>query len=119
RNFALAKGLAFDTRMPRQEAIALLESSPPAPEAGISWQRSRDRARRNPRVGTDGPPISAHAAGAASWDTAFAKANPAALSGSVGAAESMRQNATPPWVEGTSSASEPGGHLRAAMSPWR
>jgi hypothetical protein len=114
-NFALAKGLAFDTRMPRQEAIALLEASPAAPEAGISWQRSRDRARRNPRVGSDGPAVSAHAAGAASWDAAFAKANPAALGGSVGSAESIRRETRPPAVEGTSSASEPGGHLRAAL----
>jgi hypothetical protein len=75
-NFEMAKSLAFETRVTRREAIALLESSPPAPEAGMSWQRSQDRARRNPRVGSDGPKVSPQAAIASSWNAAFAKANP-------------------------------------------
>jgi hypothetical protein len=76
RNFEMAKSLAFATRVPREEAIALLESSPPAPEAAIGGKRSQERARRNPRVGAEGPKLPAQAAIAASWDAAFAKANP-------------------------------------------
>lgn len=72
-NPALAANLAFRTRLPRSEAVAMLEASPPAVVSGPA----NDRAARNPRVG---PGNSMHAdsrqAIAASWDHAFAKVNP-------------------------------------------
>ncbi|OAK66072.1 hypothetical protein A3K87_09920 [Variovorax paradoxus] len=49
RNPALARTIAFTGRMPRKEAIALLESTPAA--ASVD-SRNQARADRNPRVGS-------------------------------------------------------------------
>lgn len=69
RNPALAAQLAFKTRLPRSEAIAMLEAPPP-PAMG-------ERAARNPRIGAGGSPeVTSRQAIAAGWDRAFAKANP-------------------------------------------
>ncbi|MFP3185338.1 MAG: hypothetical protein RXR20_16530 [Paraburkholderia sp.] len=64
RNPVLAAKLAFESSMPRSEAIAVLNGSP-APEG------SRGR-RQNPQIGTDGDRgASSEQAIAASWDRAF------------------------------------------------
>lgn len=63
RNPVLAANLAFKGRMPRREAIALLEGTP-APAAASH----QSRAARNPQVGADGAKPSPQAAMAARWD---------------------------------------------------
>nr|WP_223961953.1 hypothetical protein [Burkholderia diffusa] len=70
RNPQLAAQLAFTTRLPRDEAIALLEAAPTPPAAP-------DRAARNPRVGPGGSPEAlSRQAIAAGWDRAFEQVNP-------------------------------------------
>lgn len=86
RNVVLAANLAFNTRMGRKEAIAVLNGTPAAANANLARQA------RNPSLGAGGEasrnPAAAAAAswdrafskvagqkGAASWDRAFAKAN--------------------------------------------
>jgi hypothetical protein len=46
----LAANLAFNTSMPRAEAIALLQDSP----AASTTNRHEDRAAKNPQLGTFG-----------------------------------------------------------------
>ncbi|WP_233869672.1 hypothetical protein [Paraburkholderia adhaesiva] len=73
RNPELAAQLAFTTRLPRAEAIALLNASP-APVLA-----SRERAANNPRVGPgSSPEAHSHQAIAAGWDRAFAQVTPPA-----------------------------------------
>lgn len=71
KNPALAANLAFKTRMTRQEALVVLESTPAAAGPG-----NAARAARNPNVGSgaSGSPTSAQAV-ASSWDRTFAKVN--------------------------------------------
>jgi hypothetical protein len=72
RNPVMAAHLAFRTRLPRKEAVAMLEATP-AP--GLST----DRSLRNPRVGPGGSQeLSSRQAVASSWDRAFEKVNPRA-----------------------------------------
>lgn len=85
RNLALAANLAFHTRLPRGEAIAVLKDAPMT----TSWaELSAERARRNPQIG---PGVdwaergSSMAAINASWDRAFAKATHQGLSPGAGA----------------------------------
>ncbi len=68
RNVELAANLAFKTRMTRQEALAVLRSSPAASSVNQS------RAARNPNLGAGGEMqrSSAHAA-SSGWDRAFSK----------------------------------------------
>ncbi|ASD79160.1 hypothetical protein CEJ98_09150 [Burkholderia gladioli pv. gladioli] len=67
RNPVLACKLAFNSSMPRSEAIEVLDSAP-APEG------SRGR-RQNPNLGIDGDrSMSSEQSIAASWDVAFQKA---------------------------------------------
>lgn len=74
RNPTLAANLAFRTRLPRQEAIAVLQGTP-APASAAS-AASAERAARNPRVGPGGSPyLDTQQAIAASWDRAFARVN--------------------------------------------
>ncbi|WP_291785211.1 hypothetical protein [Luteibacter sp.] len=64
RNPVLAANLAFKGRMPRREAIALLESTPAPAAAGYVG-----RAARNPQVGADGgAKPTPQQATAARWD---------------------------------------------------
>lgn len=69
RNVELAANLAFKTRMTRQEALAILRTSP----AGASAQ-SQARAERNPRLGAGGS-VQRNSAQEASagWERAFGK----------------------------------------------
>jgi len=68
RNPVLAAQFAFRTRLPRGEAIAMLEAAP-APAS-----TSTDRAARNPQVGPGGSPEThSRQAIASGWDHAFAK----------------------------------------------
>jgi hypothetical protein len=69
RNVELAANLAFKTRMTRQEALAILRTSP----AGASDQ-SQARAARNPRLGAGGS-VQRNSAQEASagWERAFSK----------------------------------------------
>lgn len=68
RNVELAANLAFKTRMTRQEALAILRSSPAASSA------SQDRSARNPRLGAGAESQrSSSQAAAAGWDRAFSK----------------------------------------------
>ena len=70
RNPVLAAQLAFKTRLPRDEAIAMLEATP-ACAAPVT-----ERAARNPNVGPGGSPEqNSRQAIAAAWDRAFAKVN--------------------------------------------
>lgn len=72
RNPVMAAHLAFKTRLPRNEAIAMLEATP-VPSS------TTERALRNPRVGPGGSQeLSGRQAVASSWDRAFEKANPRA-----------------------------------------
>jgi hypothetical protein len=68
RNPEMAANLAFNTRMPRQEAIAVLRSAPAAVQPGSGRQA------RNPNLGAGGEmhrnPAAAASAG---WDRSFAK----------------------------------------------
>jgi AAA ATPase containing von Willebrand factor type A (vWA) domain len=68
RNPEMAANLAFNTRMPRQEAIAVLRSAPAAVQPG------QGRQARNPSLGAGGEmhrnPAAAASAG---WDRSFAK----------------------------------------------
>ncbi|ALS63651.1 hypothetical protein [Pandoraea apista] len=68
RNVELAANLAFKTRMTRQEALAVLRSSPAASTANHS------RAARNPNLGAGGEMqrSSAHAT-SSGWERAFSK----------------------------------------------
>lgn len=68
RNVELAANLAFNTRMTRQEALAILKATP----AAVS--PSHGRASRNPNLGAGGDASRGPAAVAATgWDRAFAK----------------------------------------------
>jgi hypothetical protein len=74
RNPVLAANLAFKSRMPRGEALAMLEGTP-APAAVSS---NPALAARNPSVGAGpGAGPSSRQAASASMDRAFMKANPA------------------------------------------
>lgn len=69
RNPVLAAKLAFNTAMPRDEALAVLEGTP-APAAAANAAR----AARNPQLGVGGErQTDSRAAAAAGWDKAFAK----------------------------------------------
>lgn len=71
RNPVMARTLALQTRMPRAEALRLLELQP-AP-----FDRSAARQARNPRVGAGMPEgRTSSAAVAQSWDRAFNAAAP-------------------------------------------
>jgi hypothetical protein len=68
RNVVLAANLAFNTRMGRKEAIAVLSSTPAASTPG------QGRQARNPNLGAGGEMHrNPAAADGASWDRAFAK----------------------------------------------
>lgn len=68
RNVVLAANLAFNTRMGRREAIAVLKGTPAAASP------SRSRQARNPNLGSGGEmQRSPAAAAASSWDRAFSK----------------------------------------------
>ncbi|MGO4416624.1 hypothetical protein AB4Z27_27010 [Cupriavidus sp. KB_39] len=68
RNVELAANLAFKTRMTRQEALAILRTSPGALSA------SQERSSRNPRLGAGAESQrSSSQAAAAGWDRAFSK----------------------------------------------
>lgn len=70
RNPVLAANLAFNTRMSRQEALAVLESTPAAASHA-------DRSARNPSIGTSGgAKQSPQQAMAARWDQNLKAANP-------------------------------------------
>jgi hypothetical protein len=69
QNVSLARALAFNTRLQRHEAIALLESTPAPVPRGAAGRRDRDA--RNPSLGVDSPPLSEQSAVDASWDRAF------------------------------------------------
>lgn len=70
KNPALAANLAFNTRMKRSEAIAVLEGTPAPQRYGIG------RESRNPNVGPGmNGSITTKQAVDKSWDVAFAKAN--------------------------------------------
>lgn len=72
RNPVLAANLAFKGRMPRSEAIAMLESTP-APASAAHVQRSA----KNPNLGADGgTKPSRQQALAARWDENLKAANP-------------------------------------------
>ncbi|MFL9997971.1 hypothetical protein PQR34_42925 [Paraburkholderia sediminicola] len=76
RNPSLAAQLAFNTRLPRGEAVALLEASP----VPASVTATPDRAARNPHVGPGGSvQVSSTQAIAASWDRAFASVIPSTV----------------------------------------
>lgn len=67
RNVELAANLAFKTRMTRQEALAILRSSP----AAVS---TMSRSARNPSLGAGGDLSgNSKAAASAGWDRAFSK----------------------------------------------
>lgn len=71
RNFELAKSLAFDTRMTRKEAIALLDATPaPAPRGSFAHP---ERAAKNPTIGASLLPASKEQAIVGGWDRAFAQ----------------------------------------------
>lgn len=68
RNVELAANLAFKTRMTRQEALAILQSTPAATAP------SQGRSARNPSLGAGGEVQgNSRQAAAAGWDRAFAK----------------------------------------------
>lgn len=70
RNVVLAANLAFNTRMGRREAIAVLSSTPAASNSNPGRQA------RNPSLGAGGEASrNPAAAAAASWDRAFSKVN--------------------------------------------
>lgn len=72
-NFELAKVLAFETRMARTEALAVLESTPaPAPRGSFAHT---DRAARNPKIGASLHSVPKEQATAGRWDRALAQAN--------------------------------------------
>ena len=76
KNPVMAAKLAFQTRMPRSEAVALLEGTP-APTAAVPVNPSR--AARNPNVGANGgAQVSPQQAAAARWDAHLKAATPAA-----------------------------------------
>ena len=70
RNVALAASLAFNTRMTRQEAISVLQSTPAA-------STNTGRSSRNPALGAGGE-VSPNSKVAiqSSWDRAMQRANP-------------------------------------------
>ena len=72
KNPALAANLAFNTALPRIEALALLESTPVAQGANL------DRAARNPGIAAGGDVAgpSTRQSVSSSWDAAFKKASP-------------------------------------------
>ncbi|MBB5414100.1 hypothetical protein [Paraburkholderia atlantica] len=69
RNPVLAANLAFNTRMSRQEALAILESTP-------AQASHSDRSARNPNIGVNGAKQSPQQAMAARWDQNLKAANP-------------------------------------------
>ncbi|MBB3637161.1 hypothetical protein [Variovorax atrisoli] len=69
RNPALAKSIAFTSRMTRKEGIALLESTPAAATVD---RRNQARADRNPRIGAHPGEFSAGQTGAARMHGALA-----------------------------------------------
>lgn len=69
RNPALAKSIAFTSRMTRQEGIALLESTPPTATVD---SRNQARADRNPRIGAHPGELSVGQTGAARMHGALA-----------------------------------------------
>lgn len=69
RNPALAKSIAFTSRMTRKEGIALLESTPAAATVD---SRNQARAARNPRIGAHPGELSAGQTGAARMHGALA-----------------------------------------------
>lgn len=71
RNVELAANLAFNTSMTRQEALAILRSSP---AADSSSGRSQARAERNPRLGAGGEmQRNPQREAASGWERAFSK----------------------------------------------
>ncbi|MGF6549316.1 hypothetical protein [Paraburkholderia youngii] len=71
RNVELAANLAFKTSMTRQEALAILRSSPGASTAS----QSQRRADRNPQLGAGGEmQRNPQREAVSGWDRAFAKA---------------------------------------------
>jgi len=73
KNPVLAAKLAFTTRMPRDEALAILEGTPAptaaAPASAPLASNVAGRSDRNPRVsGGDAPKLTGQAAIDASWD---------------------------------------------------
>lgn len=72
RNVELAANLAFKTSMTRQEALAILRSSPGASSAS----QSQRRADRNPQLGAGGEVArNPQREASAGWDRAFSKAS--------------------------------------------
>lgn len=74
-NPVLALSLACDTRMTRQEAVALLKAQPAqeAREDGGNRHARRDRQDRNASLGGDAPAQTGKQAVAASWDATLKK----------------------------------------------
>jgi hypothetical protein len=73
KNPVLAANLAFKTRTPRHEAVAILEGTPAAANAP---DRNR-RADRNPNIaGGENNDRSSQQSKQSRWDAAFAKVNP-------------------------------------------
>jgi hypothetical protein len=68
-NLSMAKHLAFDTTVTRDEALQLLAMAPQPKARGMSAAASAARASRNPSLGCGGSlPVCSSQARAATWD---------------------------------------------------